>query len=63
MLRGYRVLIMNALVAAATAGLAHFSPDTVSEIVGPSWAPMALIALSAANFALRFSTNSPVGKS
>jgi len=63
MLKGYKTLILNALVAALTAGLAHFSPDTVSEMVGPSWAPMALIGLSAANFALRFSTNSPVGKS
>lgn len=61
MFKGYKTLIINGAVAAATAFLAHFSPDTVREIAGP-WAPFALIALAGVNMALRTVTSTPVGK-
>ena len=62
MLRGYRTIIFNAAIAAATAALAHFSPELVSEVAGPVFGPFAVMALAAANMGLRFITNSPVGK-
>ena len=61
MLRGWKTIIINAAVAAATAALAHFSPEVVSEMAG-AWAPVALIGLSFINIGLRSVTATPVGK-
>jgi hypothetical protein len=62
MFKGYKTILINAAVAAATAGLAHFSPETVSEIFGPAYGPFAVMVLAGVNMALRAVTSTPVGK-
>ena len=61
-MKGYRTILINAAVAAATAALAHFSPELVAEIAGPTYGPLALMALAAVNMGLRAVTSTPVGK-
>lgn len=60
-MKGYKTIIFNAAIAAATAFIAHFDPTTIGEIAG-SYGPYVLIGVNVINMLLRAGTNTPIGK-
>jgi len=61
-MKGYRTIFFNAGIAALTAGLAHFSPDLLTELAGPTYAPWVVAGVAIVNVLLRTVTSTPVGK-
>lgn len=58
-MKGFRVLLINALTAAMVAGLTYLAGVNWTDHVSPT-AAVVLVAL--VNMALRFITTTPVGK-
>lgn len=61
-MKGFRTIFFNAGIAAATAAIAHFSPETIRELAGPHYATAAVGVFTLINVLLRLNTNTPVGK-
>jgi len=58
-MKGYRTIIVNALIAAATGALQYGAGVNWIEAVGPTWSALIITGI---NVALRLITTTPVGK-
>lgn len=59
MLKGYRTILLNALIAGSVPALQYLaSVDWVSTL-GPTWS---MVAVAAINVVMRFVTTTPVGQ-
>ena len=57
MMTGWKTILFNGLVIAATGALTALAGYNWVEAVGPSWA---VVIVAGVNFALRFVTTTPV---